>query len=122
MSFFAGAKNDNMTKFVFFAHFGERFCFLSQRHDSGHDAVNLLDGLLLVRLDVLQDQIAKKVMERYEPDNNTGWKDAVLVGFSANLIAADETISYCIDAIKDIADGRYDGQIRKYENGNELSR
>ena len=145
------------------------------------------------RLDVLQDQIAKKVMERYEPDNNTGWKDAVLVGFSANLIAADETISYCIDAIKDyafscfggrggnhgvifypeeayaikkvmtsmakafqttlhaigewlvwvankvakfngrelyradnevkdIADGRYDGQIRKYENGNGLSR
>lgn len=145
------------------------------------------------RLDVLQDQIAKKVMERYEPDNNTGWKDAVLVGFSANLIAADETISYCIDAIKDyafscfggrggnhgvifypeeafaikkvmtslskafkttlhaigewlvwvahkvakfngrelyradkevkdIADGRYDGHIRKYENGNGLSR
>ena len=145
------------------------------------------------RLDVLQDQIDKKVMERYAPDNNTGWKDAVLVGFSANLIRADETISYCIDAIKDyafscfggrggnhgvifypeeayaikkvmtsmaeafkttlhaigewlvwvankvakfngrelyradnevkdISDGRYDEQIRKYENGNGLSR
>ena len=24
--------------------------------------------------------------------------------------------------VKDIADGRYDGQIRKYENGNGLSR
>ena len=28
------------------------FLFLSQRHDPGHDAVNLLDGLLLVRFDV----------------------------------------------------------------------
>ena len=145
------------------------------------------------RLDVLQDQIDKKVLERYAPDNNTGWKDALLVGFSANLIVADETMNYCVEAIKDyafscfggrggnhgvifypeeafaikkvmtslskafkttlhaigewlvwvahkvakfngrelyradkevkdIADGRYDGHIRKYENGNGLSR
>ena len=32
-----------------------------------------------------------------------GWKDSLLVGFSNNMIKADETIRYCIHAIQDYA-------------------
>ena len=35
--------------------------------------------------------------------DNDAWKDSLLVGFSNNMIKADETIPYCIHAIQDYA-------------------
>ena len=145
------------------------------------------------RFEVLQEEVARTLNEKYALEYSKGWKEQALIALSVNLIAADDTIKFCINAIKDyayscfgghggnhgiilypeeayaiktvmtklseiakttlratgdwlvwvastigkfnerelyradkevkdIADGRYDGQIRKYENGNGLSR
>ena len=55
------------------------------------------------RLEALNDMIASSLNEKYAADTSKGWKDSVLIGLSANLIDSDETLGYCIDAIKDYA-------------------
>ncbi len=56
-------------------------------------------------LDVLITETRTLRFQKYS-DKSAGsdaWKDALLAGFSANLIGSDETFGYCIDAIKDYA-------------------
>jgi len=55
------------------------------------------------RLEVLNEEVARTLNEKYSLDYSKGWKDSVLVGLSAHLIGSDETLGYCMDAIKDYA-------------------
>lgn len=55
------------------------------------------------RLEALNDMIADSLNEKYAMDISHKWKDSVLTGLSATYIEADETVGYCIDAIKDYA-------------------
>ena len=55
------------------------------------------------RFEALNDMIADSLNEKYAMDISHKWKDAVLTGLSATYIQADETVEYCIDAIKDYA-------------------
>ena len=55
------------------------------------------------RLEVLKDMVATSLNEKYAMDYSQGWKESVLTGFSANLLEADQTIGYCINAIQDYA-------------------
>ena len=55
------------------------------------------------RLEVLKDMVATSLNEKYAMDYSQGWKESVLTGFSANLLEADQTIGYCVNAIQDYA-------------------
>ncbi len=55
------------------------------------------------RLEVLKDMVAISLNEKYAMDYSQGWKESVLTGFSANLLEADQTIGYCVNAIQDYA-------------------
>ena len=55
------------------------------------------------RFEALNDMIADSLNEKYAMDISHKWKDSVLTGLSATFIEADETVGYCIDAIKDYA-------------------
>ena len=55
------------------------------------------------RLEALKDMIADSLNEKYAMDISHKWKDSVLTGLSATYIEADDTVGYCIDAIKDYA-------------------
>ena len=55
------------------------------------------------RYEALNDMIADSLNEKYAMDISHKWKDSVLTGLSATFIEADETVGYCIDAIKDYA-------------------
>lgn len=47
--------------------------------------------------------VATSLNEKYAMDYSQGWKESVLTGFSANLLEADQTIGYCVNAIQDYA-------------------
>ena len=47
--------------------------------------------------------VAISLNEKYAMDYSQGWKESVLTGFSANLLEADQTIGYCVNAIQDYA-------------------
>ena len=55
------------------------------------------------RYEALNDMIADSLNDKYAMDISHKWKDSVLTGLSATFIEADETVGYCIDAIKDYA-------------------
>lgn len=55
------------------------------------------------RFEALNDMIADSLNEKYAMDISHKWKDSVLTGLSATYIKANETVGYCIDAIKDYA-------------------
>ena len=55
------------------------------------------------RLEVLKEEVARTLNEKYSLGYSNGWKDSVLVGLSAHLIGSDETLGYCINAIQDYA-------------------
>lgn len=55
------------------------------------------------RLEVLKDMVAISLNEKYAMDYSQGRKESVLTGFSANLLEADQTIGYCVNAIQDYA-------------------
>ena len=52
---------------------------------------------------MLKDMVAISLNEKYAMDYSQGWKESVLTGFSANLLEADQTIGYCVNAIQDYA-------------------
>ena len=55
------------------------------------------------RFEALNDMIADSLNEKYAMDISHKWKDSVLTGLSTTYIEADETVGYCINAIKDYA-------------------
>lgn len=59
------------------------------------------------RLEVLKDMVATSLNEKYAMDYSQGWKESVLTGFSANLLEADQTIGYCVNAIQDYANSGF---------------
>ena len=56
---------------------------------------------------MLKDMVATSLNEKYAMDYSQGWKESVLTGFSANLLEADQTIGYCVNAIQDYANSGF---------------
>ncbi|MBR5175391.1 MAG: hypothetical protein IKW89_05615, partial [Bacteroidales bacterium] len=54
-------------------------------------------------LEGLLTETAALRKQKYSMDPDDSWKDSLLTSFSANLLEADETIGYCINAIQDYA-------------------
>ena len=70
--------------------------------------IDSLENRITSKEEVLDRLISETRTLRFEKysDKSAGsdaWKDSLLVGFSNNMIKADETIRYCIHAIQDYA-------------------
>ena len=70
--------------------------------------IDKLDKRITSKEAVLDGLITETRTLRFQKysDKSAGsdaWKDALVAGFSSQMISADETIGYCIDAIKDYA-------------------